>query len=80
MINGIGAFLMLVGAIIMSFALSDIIPNVDLVLIGYILMVAGAFIFLISFIFTLSARRQISTTRTVNDGQGGQVRRTENNL
>lgn len=79
MTMGIGVSLIVVGAI-MSFALSDIIPNVDLGLIGYIFMGAGAVIFLISFILTLSDRRQVSTTRTVNDGQGGQVRRTENNL
>lgn len=55
---GVGIFLLLVGAIL-SFAVKDSISAVDLTMIGYICMGAGALAILLSFLFQAGNRRNV---------------------
>lgn len=68
---GTGIFLIVVGAII-AFAVSLAVPGVDLHLIGYILMGAGAVVFLISIVLVTRKRSTVSTTRTAVDPTGNE--------
>ncbi|MDH6236396.1 DUF6458 family protein [Cryobacterium sp. CG_9.6] len=68
---GLGIFLFVVGAI-MVFALNVSVTFIDLDLVGYILMAAGAVVFLIGLVFMFRKRSSVSTVRTVNDPEGGQ--------
>ena len=63
---GSGIFLFVVGAIL-SFALNLNVEWIDLNLVGYFLMAAGAVIFIIGIV--LAARKRQSTT-TVRSGTG----------
>jgi membrane-bound ClpP family serine protease len=63
---GSGIFLFVVGAIL-AFALNLEVAWVDLNLVGYLLMAAGAIIFVIGLV--LAARKRESTT-TVRSGTG----------
>jgi membrane-bound ClpP family serine protease len=63
---GSGIFLFVVGAIL-AFALNLEVAWVDLDLVGYLLMAAGAIIFVIGLV--LAARKRESTT-TVRSGTG----------
>lgn len=72
-------FLLALGAIL-AFAVSDMIPNVDLTLVGYILMGVGAIGLIVSLFMTASARTggRVSETRTAIDPATGEtVRRDE---
>jgi len=79
---GSGIALMVIGAIL-AFAVNvDLGGYVDLHLIGYILMIAGAVVFLLSLIFVLRRRSTVSTARTAVDPANGQsvtTRRTTDN-
>lgn len=70
--------LIAIGAIL-SFAIQDIIAGVDLTLIGYILMGAGALALILSILLSRPKPiNRVSETRAVNDpGTGETVRRTE---
>lgn len=74
---GTGIALIVIGAIL-AFAVNvDLGGYIDLALIGYILMGAGAVVFLISLVFTLRRRQSTSTTRTaVDPASGDQVTRS----
>ncbi len=76
---GGSVFLLALGAIL-AFAVSDMIPNVDLTMVGYILMGAGAIGLVVSLFMAQSARPagRVSETRTVSDPATGEtVRRDE---
>ena len=68
------------GAILAS-AVSDIIPNVDLTMVGYILMGAGVLGLIVSLIMSANAGRaggRVTETRSVTDPNTGEtVRRDE---
>lgn len=70
---GIGIFLIAIGAIL-SFALQpDLLGNtVDLVLVGYVLMVSGLATTLISVGFLLKRNRSVATSRTSVDNSTGE--------
>ncbi|MBD8104354.1 DUF6458 family protein [Plantibacter sp. CFBP 8775] len=70
---GTGIALIVIGAIL-AFAVNVDVPAVDLTLIGYILMAAGAVVFLISLVLVLRRRQVSSTTRSaVDPGSGERV-------
>lgn len=76
---GTSVVLIALGAIL-SFAISDVIPNVDLTVVGYILMGAGALLLIVSLLQMAASNRsgRVSTSRTVTDpGTGEQVTRNE---
>jgi membrane-bound ClpP family serine protease len=79
---GSGIALFVIGAIL-AFAVNvDLGGFVDLHLIGYILMIAGAVVFLISLIFMLRRRSTVSTAHTSVDPANGErvtTRRTSDN-
>ncbi|WP_285042811.1 DUF6458 family protein [Plantibacter sp. LMC-P-059a] len=68
---GTGIALVVIGAIL-AFAVNVDVPAVDLTLIGYILMAAGAVVFLISLILVLRHRQVSSTTRSAVDPNSGE--------
>jgi membrane-bound ClpP family serine protease len=69
---GSGIALVVIGAIL-AFAVNiDTGGFVDLDLIGYILMGAGAVVFLISLVLMMRRRQTDSTTRTVVDSETGE--------
>lgn len=57
---GLGVFLVALGAIL-SFAVSDRIAGVDLVMVGYICMVAGLVTVILSFVISAQRNRAQST-------------------
>ena len=77
---GTGIALFVIGAIL-AFAINvDLGGFVDLALIGYILMAAGAVVFILSLILVLRRRGTVSTVRSsVDPASGEQVtqRRTD---
>ncbi|WP_438353029.1 DUF6458 family protein [Microbacterium sp. CJ88] len=79
---GSGIALFVIGAIL-AFAVNvDLGGYVDLHLIGYILMIAGAVVFLLSLIFMMRRRSTVSESRTAVDPVNGQqvtTRRTTDN-
>jgi predicted anti-sigma-YlaC factor YlaD len=79
---GSGIALFVIGAIL-AFAVNvDLGGFVDLHLIGYILMIAGVVVFLISLVFVLRRRSTVSTARTAVDPASGErvtTRRTSDN-
>jgi nitrate reductase gamma subunit len=68
---GLGIFLLVVGAILV-FALEVTVDWVDLNLVGYILMGAGAVIFVLGLVFLMRRRNSVSTTRTIADPVNGE--------
>lgn len=66
---GLGIVLFVIGAIL-AFALHITVSWISLVLVGYILMVAGAVVFLIGIIVLIRGRRTVATTRTSGDPDG----------
>jgi hypothetical protein len=68
---GSGIFVFVVGAIL-AFAITVQISWIDLHLVGYILMGAGAVIFVLSLIFTLRRRSSTVTTRNGIDPATGE--------
>ena len=75
---GSGIALFVIGAVL-AFAVNvDLGGAVDLKLIGYILMGAGAVVFLISLVLMTRRRQAVSTTRSAIDPANGEqvTRRT----
>lgn len=68
---GTGIALVVIGAIL-AFAVNIEIAAIDLTMIGYILMAAGAVVFLISLIMMLRRRQVSTTTRSAIDPNSGE--------
>ncbi|HEY9324799.1 MAG TPA: DUF6458 family protein [Agromyces sp.] len=74
---GLGILLVAIGAVL-TFALNVTVDWIDLDLVGYILMIAGAIVIILGLIFMMRRRRSISTTSSTVDPVAGQrVTRTE---
>lgn len=76
---GTSVVLIALGAIL-SFAVSDAVPGVDLTIVGYILMGAGALLLLLSLVQmgANSSRGRVTESRSVRDpGTGESVTRNE---
>ncbi|MBM7831360.1 cytochrome c biogenesis protein CcdA [Agromyces cerinus] len=74
---GLGILLVAIGAVL-TFALNVTVDWIDLDLVGYILMIAGAVVIIFGLVFMMRRRRSISTTSTTTDPVAGQrVTRTE---
>jgi hypothetical protein len=72
---GAGIFLLAVGAIL-AFAINVDVPGIDLTVVGYILMVAGALGIILGIVLLTRRHRSVATTRTaVDPATGDQVRR-----
>ncbi|MEO7007234.1 MAG: DUF6458 family protein [Terrimesophilobacter sp.] len=63
---GSGIFLFVIGAIL-TFALNFRVDWIDLDLVGYILMIAGVVVFVISLVVVFRRRSTSTTTRTAVD-------------
>ncbi|WP_394279957.1 DUF6458 family protein [Microbacterium sp.] len=73
---GTGIVLFVIGAILV-FAVNVEVDVVNLDMIGYILMGAGALVFLIGIVLMLKRRSTESTVRTVDPVAGERVTRSE---
>lgn len=73
---GAGIALFVIGAILV-FAVDVDVTYVNLDMIGYILMGAGALIFLLGLLFMFRRRSMAQTTRTVDPVGGERVTQTE---
>nr|WP_104084419.1 DUF6458 family protein [Cryobacterium sp. Y11] len=77
---GLGIFLLVVGAILV-WALDITVTGVDLQLVGYILLAAGALVTILGVVLMTRRRNSVSTTRTIADpANGEQVTRRENSI
>jgi membrane-bound ClpP family serine protease len=77
---GLGIFLLVVGAILV-WALDVTVTGVDLTLVGYILLAAGALVTILGLVLMTRRRNSVSTTRTIADpANGEQVTRRENSI
>jgi uncharacterized membrane protein len=77
---GLGIFLLVVGAILV-WAVDFTVTGIDLQLVGYILLAAGAFVLILGIILMTRRRNNVSTTRTVADpASGEQVTRRESSI
>ena len=77
---GLGIFLLVVGAILV-WALDVTVTGVDLTLVGYILLAAGALVTILGIVLLTRRRNSVSTTRTIADpANGEQVTRRENSI
>ena len=75
---GLGIFLLVVGAILV-WALDVTVTGIDLQLVGYILLAAGALVTILGIVLMTRRRNSVSTTRTIADpANGEQVTRREN--
>lgn len=74
---GAGIFLLVVGAIL-AFAVDVQVAGIDLKLVGYILMAAGAVGLVIGLVLMTRRRQAVSTTRSAVDPASGEqvTRRT----
>lgn len=63
---GTGIVLFVIGAIL-EYALKVQVSWIDLHMVGYILMIAGAVVFVLGLIFSLRRKRSITTNRTIVD-------------
>ena len=68
---GLGIFLLVVGAI-MVFALNVTVEWMDIELVGYILMGAGAAIMIIGIVLLTRKRSTVTTTRSAVDPASGE--------
>ncbi|ASD22597.1 hypothetical protein B7495_11280 [Cryobacterium sp. LW097] len=68
---GLGIFLFVVGAILV-WALNIQVDMIDIDLVGYILMGAGALIFVLGLVLLTRRRSSISTTRSAVDPVSGE--------
>ncbi|MFG6401356.1 MULTISPECIES: DUF6458 family protein [unclassified Microbacterium] len=68
---GAGIALFVIGAIL-AFAVNVEVPGIELSLIGYILMGAGAVVFVIGLILMLRRRQTDTVTRTAVDPAAGE--------
>ena len=72
---GAGIFLLAVGAIL-AFAVNIDVPGIDLTVVGYILMVAGAIGIILGIVLLARRRSTVATSRTAVDPVTGEsVRR-----
>ncbi|TFD73637.1 DUF6458 family protein [Cryobacterium gelidum] len=77
---GLGIFLLVVGAVLV-WALDLTITGVNLQLIGYILLAAGALVLILGLVLMTRRRSSVSTTRTIADpANGDQVTRRESSI
>ena len=77
---GLGIFLLVVGAILV-WALDITVTGVDLQLVGYILLAAGALVTILGIVLMTRRRNSVSTTRTIADpANGEQITRRENSI
>lgn len=78
MSTGIGIFLVVLGAII-AFALPglNVVEGANWEMIGYILIIAGAIVTLLSIFFAAKSRKAASVTTVRRDAAGNEVRATE---
>jgi hypothetical protein len=77
---GLGIFLVVVGAILV-WALNFSVDWIDLDLVGYILMGAGAVIIILGIVLLTRKRNSVSTThRVVDPVNGEQVTRQERSI
>ncbi|TFD68968.1 DUF6458 family protein [Cryobacterium ruanii] len=77
---GLGIFLLVIGAILV-WALDISVTGVDLQLVGYILLAAGALVTILGIVLMTRRRNSVSTTRTIADpAHGEQVTRRENSI
>ncbi|GEP26617.1 hypothetical protein SAMN05216368_109108 [Cryobacterium flavum] len=77
---GLGIFLLVVGAILV-WALDVTVTGIDLTLVGYILLAAGALVTILGIVLMTRRRNSVSTTRTIADpANGEQVTRRENSI
>lgn len=77
---GLGIFLFVVGAVLV-WALNLSVTWIDLDLVGYIMMGAGAVIFVLGLVHVFRKRSTVSTVRTIADpANGQQVTRKENSV
>ena len=77
---GVAIFLLVVGAIL-AFAVQDSIEAIDLTLVGYILMGAGALGLIIATVFATRKSTSVSTTRTaVDPATGAGVTKKESSI
>ena len=73
---GTGIFLFVVGAIL-TFALNVETSVINIDLVGYILMAAGAVVFVISLVLAMRKRSSVSTVRQVDNGGTDRVTQRE---
>ena len=74
---GLGIVLFAIGAIL-AFALNLTVDWIDLQMVGYILMIAGAIVIILGIILLARRRRSVSTSQTsVDPGTGDRVTRNE---
>lgn len=74
---GLGIVLFVIGAIL-AFALNLTVDWIDLQLVGYILMVAGAIVIILGIILLARRRRSVSTSHTsVDPATGDRATRAE---
>lgn len=77
---GLGIFLLVVGAILV-WAVHITVTGIDLQLVGYILLAAGAFVVVLGLVLTTRHRNSMGTTRTIADPvKIEQVKRCENSI
>ncbi|WP_210506378.1 DUF6458 family protein [Naasia sp. SYSU D00057] len=68
---GAGIFLLAVGAIL-AFAVNVEVPGIDLTVVGYILMIAGALGIILGLVLMSRRRRSVATSRTAVDPATGE--------
>ena len=74
---GLGIVLFVIGAIL-AFALNLAVDWINLQLVGYILMVAGAIVIILGIVLLARRRRSVSTSHTsVDPATGDRVVRNE---
>lgn len=74
---GLGIVLFVIGAIL-AFALNLTVDWINLQLVGYILMVAGAIVIILGIVLLARRRRSVSTSHTdVDPATGSRVTRNE---
>jgi membrane-bound ClpP family serine protease len=74
---GLGIVLIVIGAVL-AYALNISVDWIDLQLVGYILMVAGAVVVVLGIVLLARRRRSIATSRTtVDPATGDRVVRDE---
>lgn len=74
---GLGIFLLAVGAILV-YALEVTVDWIDLDMVGYILMAAGAIVVILGIVLMVRRRRSVATSSThVDPVNGEQLTRTE---
>ena len=74
---GLGIVLFAIGAIL-AFALNLTVDWIDLQMVGYILMIAGAIVIILGVILLARRRRSVSTSQTsIDPSTGDRVTRNE---